>query len=148
MELNKKQFVRFICNISQSVQIKIYLFAWAALGFFLSCVLSPLPLLAQDDGSGSGGGGGDDDGGGGGDTPDPPPELMSWGTFYCNIFSRLLWVWPSTPDGLTLADLASSLASTIPFVGDRLVYLIFRDILTVLTLVVGVKLIKILPAKF
>jgi hypothetical protein len=147
MKIYKNKFVQIVCNISQFVQIKSYLFAWLFASIFISSVLSP--AFAQDDGSGSGsGGGGGDSGDGGGTPPDPPPELMTWGTFYCNIFSRLLWVWPATPDGMRLADLASSLAATVPFVGDQLVYLIFRDLFAVLSLITMIKLVKVLPAKF
>ncbi len=138
---NKSKFVRIVCNISQFVQIRILgdlpLLA-LLLPFFWAFV-----VVAQDSGSGDAGGSGsssgggdsgDGGGGGGGGGGDPPPEMISWGTFYCNIFSRIAWVLPSTPSGLTLSALANQAANSVPFVGDQIIYLIFRDLLTVLGL--------------
>ncbi len=145
---NKSKFVQIVCNILQFVQIRI-------LGYLpLLALLLPLfwafAVVAQDSGSSDAGGSGSSSGGGGGGGGggDPPPEMISWGTFYCNILSRIVWVLPSTPSGLTLSALASQAANSVPFVGDQIIYLIFRDLLTVLGLVVAIKLIKIIPAKF
>lgn len=71
--------------------------------------------------------------------------MDDFGTFICNMISRLAAVLPDHPSNLSLSALATQLASNAPFIGAGLIYSLMRDISEVLGLVLAVKLYKLLP---
>jgi hypothetical protein len=52
------------------------------------------------------------------------------------------------PANLTLAALAGKLGNSIPFLGSQIIYELLSDIAGLLTLAIGYKILKILPARF
>lgn len=78
---------------------------------------------------------------------EPEPETGFWTYLVCAVSERVAFFLPSSPQGWTLPDLAYQLATSVPFVGSSLILIFTRDLLLTLTLVVGYKLLKILPIK-
>jgi hypothetical protein len=72
--------------------------------------------------------------------------MESFGNFVCNISDRIYFILPESP--YTLGDLADQLGENVPFIGSYLIYKATSNIASVLILVAGYKLIKILPGKF
>lgn len=74
--------------------------------------------------------------------------MENFGTFLCNILDRIFWILPQTPESYRLASLATGLGIAFPLIGEKIFYDLMQDISTILSLVIGYKLIKIIPAKF
>jgi len=74
--------------------------------------------------------------------------MQNFGDFFCDILSRVAWILPNMPANLTLAALAVKLGGSIPFLGSQIIYELLSDISGLLTLAIGYKILKILPARF
>jgi hypothetical protein len=74
--------------------------------------------------------------------------MESFGDFFCNIQTRIAFLMPPMPQHLVLGTLATQLGASLPFLGSQLIYELLSDITDVLSLAIGYKILKIIPAKF
>lgn len=74
--------------------------------------------------------------------------MESFGSFFCNILTRIAWILPNVPPDMTIGYLAAQLGQNFPFIGAQMLYELLSDITGLLTLAIGYKMMKIIPAKF
>jgi hypothetical protein len=67
--------------------------------------------------------------------------------FLCRIIDLIASVWPSTPDELKISNMLASVGTAIPVMGQGVVFTIFRTAFTMLTIVLLIKLYKLIPFK-
>lgn len=68
-------------------------------------------------------------------------------TFICKIIDIVVFVLPSTPDNLKIANLLMAFATAYPIVGWGIVLQIIQNISTMFAIVVVIKIYKLIPFK-
>lgn len=68
-------------------------------------------------------------------------------TFICKMIDIVDAVLPQTPNNLKIGSLVSSVGNAIPFVGSGIVYQTFQMAITMLSVVILIKVYKLIPFK-